>query len=393
MASIASVLTSYFFLGDDLLFNLDSSESFKLSDTFFYIALGLGTAIASVYFTKMYFAIIKFFGYIKHPAAKLGIGGLAIGGLLYMFPALYGEGFGFIANLLQGDHMAALGTTPLDALTDNIWVVIGLLLGITVFKAVAMTTTFAAGGVGGIIIPTLVMGSALGNVIGKVINNMGLGFAVSEANFTLVGMAGLVAGVLHSPLTAIFLIAEISGGYTLFVPLMITVTISFLVTKNTLNHTIYTKELLARGELLTHDQDQNVLNLLTLDKVIETDFIALRPEMSLGEMLNEGVAKSKRNLFPVVNAKRELLGLVTIDHIREIMFHPELYDSTTVEDHMISSVEWIHYERDDMHAVMRKFNDSSTWNLPVVKNGLYYGFISKSKLLTVYRNELLDITK
>lgn len=217
----------------------------------------------------MYFAILKLFRPLKSPKYKLLVGGLAIGAMLYFIPALYGEGFGFINSLLEGDHLKALGETPFSAYIDNIWVVILLLFSITVFKAIATTTTFAAGGAGGIFIPTMVMGSAWGNMVAKVINNIGLGFNVSESNFTLIGMAGLIAGVIHAPLTAIFLIAEITGGYELFVPLMITASISYLITKNAVDHTIYTRELAQRGALLTHDKDQTVLTLMQLDDVVE----------------------------------------------------------------------------------------------------------------------------
>ena len=205
LASISGVLTSYFFLGNETLFDFTFTDKFEIKDTLFYIMLGVGTALASVYFTKMYFGILAFFKRFKSPKYKLLVGGIAIGIMLYFIPPLYGEGFGFINNLLDGNHIEAMGQTPFDDYTSNIWVVILLLLGITIFKAVAMTTTFAAGGAGGIFIPTMVMGSALGNVVAKIINNIGFGFNVSETNFTLIGMAGLIAGVLHAPLTAIFL--------------------------------------------------------------------------------------------------------------------------------------------------------------------------------------------
>ncbi|MGB5319767.1 chloride channel protein, partial [Eudoraea sp.] len=282
LASISGVLTSYFFLGDESLFNFSINEHFEVKDTFFYIVLGVGTAIASIYFTKMYFGILEFFDRFKSPKYKLLVGGLAIGIMLYFIPPLYGEGFGFINNLLKGDHLSALGKTPFDNYTSNIWIVIALLFGITIFKAVAMTTTFAAGGAGGIFIPTMVMGSALGNVVAKVINNLGLGLNVNESNFTLIGMAGLIAGVLHAPLTAIFLIAEITGGYELFVPLMITSSISYLLTKNVMNHTIYTRELANQGALLTHNKDETVLGLMELDNIIEKDFITIKQDISLG---------------------------------------------------------------------------------------------------------------
>jgi len=393
IASISAVLTSYFFLGDELLFSFNISEKFEIKDTLFYIVLGIGTAFASIYFTKMYFAILSLFERFKTRFQKLLVGGIAIGIMLYFIPPLYGEGFGFINNLLAGNHLEALGNTPFDALKDNIWVIIGLLVGITFFKAVAMSTTFAAGGVGGVFIPAMVMGSTLGNVVAKIINNLGFGFSVSETNFTLVGMAGLIAGVIHAPLTAIFLIAEISGGYELFVPLMITVTISFIITKNILDHTIYTRELAARGELLTHDKDKSVLTLMKLDSVIETNFITLNPEMTLGEMLRKGVSKSTRNLFPVTNEQNALVGIILLDDIREFMFDQTLYSSTTVETFMHSAPEYIFYETDSMESIMKKFQDSGAWNLPVIKNEKYFGFVSKSKLLTAYRRQLINFTK
>lgn len=392
IASISSVLTSYFFLGDDAIFNFTVLNKFRIKDTAFYLLLGLGTGIASIYFSKIHFKITNFFSKIKSAKARLVIGGIAIGVMLYFIPPLYGEGFGYINNLMAGNHWDALGKTPFGSELSNIWMVIALLIGITIFKAVAMTTTFAAGGTGGIIIPTLVMGSTLGNVVAKIINNLGFGFEVSESNFTLVGMAGLIAGVLHAPLTAIFLIAEITGGYQLFVPLMITVSMSFIISKNSLNYTIYNKELAEKGALLTQDKDKNVLTIMKLDDVIETDFIQLKPDMSLEDMLMKGVSKSSRNLFPVTNKDEEFLGIVLLDDIRSVMFDQSLYQSTSVETFMHNPPAVIIYEQDDMQAVMKKFQNSGAWNLPVLKDQKYYGFVSKSKLLTAYRNELINFT-
>ncbi|NHF60409.1 chloride channel protein [Flavobacteriaceae bacterium TP-CH-4] len=393
LASISGVLTSYFFLGNEVLFNFTITENFEVKDTLFYIVLGVGTGVASIYFTRMYFGIIRLFKPLKSPKYRLLFGGLAIGTMLYFIPPLYGEGFGFINSLLDGNHVAALGITPFDDFTDNIWVVIALLVGITIFKAVAMTTTLASGGAGGTFIPTMVMGSALGNAVAKIINNSGLGFAVSESNFTLIGMAGLISGVLHAPLTAIFLIAEITGGYALFVPLMITATISYLIMKNAMDHTIYTRELAERDALLTHNKDQSVLTLMQLDDVIEDNFKIVHPGMSLGEMLHGAVAKSTRNIFPVVDEKKALVGIVLLDDIREFMFDTTLYESTKVETLMHNAPEHIFYGKDNMKKVMEKFQESGAWNLPVVKNGEYVGFVSKSKLLTAYRKELINVTE
>ncbi len=393
LASISGVLTSYFFLGNEVLFSFSLSEGFKLEDTPFYILLGVGTGFASIYFTKMYFAILSLFKKLKSPKYKLLVGGIAIGVMLYAIPPLYGEGFGFINNLLDGNHLKALGTTPFDAYTHNIWVVIALLFGITIFKAIAMTTTIGAGGAGGVFIPTMVMGSALGNVVAKVINNLGLGFSVSESNFTLIGMPGLIAGVIHAPLTAIFLIAEITGGYQLFVPLMITAAISYLITKNALDYTIYTKELAKIGALLSHNKDQMVLGLMEMDDVIEKNFRPVHPKMSLGEMLHQSVSKSKRNLFPVLDDEKKLIGIIVLDDIRPMMFDTEMYDTVFVKNLMHAPPEVIFYETDNMKQVMKKFQDSGAWNLPVIKNGKYEGFISKSKMLTAYRRKLINYSQ
>ncbi|MDT0620708.1 chloride channel protein [Croceitalea vernalis] len=393
LASISGVLTSYFFLGNEVLFNFSISEGFQLKDVPFYILLGVATAFSSIYFTKMYFGIVELFKRFKSPKYKLLFGGLAIGIMLYFIPPLYGEGFGFINNLLDGKHLLALGQTPFDAFLDNIWIVIALLFGITIFKAIAMTTTLAAGGAGGVFIPTMVMGSALGNVVAKVINNLGFGFEVSESNFTLIGMAGLIAGVIHAPLTAIFLIAEITGGYELFVPLMITASISYLITKNILDYTIYTKELAEKDALLTHNKDQAVLTLMRLDDVIETNFKAVQPEMTLGEMLLKSVSKSTRNIYPVLDKENKMVGIVLLDDIREFMFDTTKHYNTFVKDFMHSAPEHIFYNTDSMKQVMQKFQDSGAWNLPVVKNGIYMGFVSKSKLLTAYRRKLINYSR
>jgi CIC family chloride channel protein len=392
LASVSAVVTSYFFLGTDVLLRFELTDKFQIDDILFYVILGLITALASVYFSKVFFAITNFFKQFESRAKRLLIGGLAIGTLLFFIPALYGEGYGIMNNLLKGDHLAAIGRTPFDIDLSNIWIVIVLLLGIAVFKAIAMTTTFGAGGVGGVFIPTLVMGSALGNAFAKIINNIGLDFHVSESNFTLIGMTGLMAGVLHAPLTAIFLIAEITGGYELFVPLMIVSAISFSITKFYISHSIYTVKLAERGELMTHDKDKNVLMVLNIDKVIETNFIVLKPDMKLGYILNHAVAKSSRNHFPVVDDEQRFLGVIHLDDMRHMMFNADLYDKVDVASLMHANTDIITYEKDSMNVIMEKFKTSGVWNLPVIKDGKYYGYISKSKLLTAYRRELINFT-
>ncbi|MEP1489940.1 MAG: chloride channel protein [Algibacter sp.] len=392
LASVSAVVTSYLFLGTDVLLRFQLTDKFEINDIFFFTILGLVTGLASAYFSKVFFAITNFFKQLKNRALRLLIGGLAIGSMLYVIPPLYGEGYGIMNNLLKGDHLAAIGETPFNLDLSNIWIVTGLLIGIAFFKAIAMTTTFGAGGVGGVFIPTLVMGSALGNAFAKIINNLGLGFHVSESNFTLIGMTGLMAGVLHAPLTAIFLIAEITGGYELFVPLMIVSAISFAITKYFVSHSVYTLRLAQRGELMTHDKDQNALMAMDINKVIETNFITLSPEMKLGDILKDAVAKSSRNHFPVVNESQEFLGVIRLDDIRHIMFNTELYDKVDVASLMHADRGIINYEDDTMNDIMNKFKTSGAWNLPVIKGGKYYGYISKSKLLTAYRRQLIKLS-
>ncbi len=392
LASVSAIFTSYFFLGTEVLFGFEIQDDFKMDHIFFYIFLGVVTGMASVYFSKIFFKITHYFEKFKNPLKRLLFGGIAIGLILFLVPPLYGEGYGIINNLLHGDHLAAIGDTVFDEYIDNIWVVIGLLAGITIFKAIAMTTTFAAGGVGGIFIPTLVMGSALGNLLAKILNNIGMDFNVSESNFTLLGMTGLMAGVLHAPLTAIFLIAEITGGYSLFVPLMLVSAISFSITRYFISNSIYTLELAKRGALITHDKDKNVLMMLDIDKVIETNFVNLSPDMNLGEIVNNAVAKSTRNHFPVVNDENEFLGILSLNDIRSVMFKKDLYETVQVRSLMHAATDIIYYEKDSTEEILNKFKKTGSWNLVVVKNGKYHGFISKSRLLTAYRRKLIQVT-
>ena len=395
LASLSAILTSYFFFGDDILLPFRIVDKFTVSDVPFYIALGIVAAITSIYFTGVYDKTSKIFDNIGSPIKRLIIGGIAIGILIYFIPPLYGEGFDVINNLIAGNPKEALHNNFLDMNLENVWIVIGLLAGLVFFKIIASSITFGAGGVGGIFAPTLFMGSIMGNCIAKIINNSGVFQSpISESNFTLVGMAGLLAGVLHAPLTAIFLIAELTGGYDLFIPLMLTATISFSITKYFNPHSVYTMELGRKGELITHDKDHAVLTLMDINKVIETNFISITPKMTLGEIVHEAVVKSNRNIFPVINSKSEKLeGIILLDDIRPIMFDQNLYNEVMARDVMQDPPEIIDIKNDKMTDIMKKFQDSSAWNLPVVENGKYIGFISKSKLLTAYRRQLINFTK
>lgn len=393
LASITAVLTSYFFFGDDVLLHFQVQDKFHLSDVSFFIFLGVISAMVSIYFSKVYFGVGKFFKQFENPYKRLLLGGILLGVIVYFVPPLFGEGFVTINNVLRGNIDAVVNNNIFHTVSENIWVVVGLLVGLVLFKVVAMSFTFGAGGVGGVFAPTLFTGSVSGYVFAMIINYSNLfSHKLSSTNFAMVGMAGLMAGVLHAPLTAIFLIAEITGGYELFVPLMIVSSISFLITKKYIPHNIYAAELAKKGELITHDKDKNVLMMLDIDKVIETNFVLLSPEMKLGEILENAVAKSSRNHFPVVNESKEFLGIITLNDIRSIMFDTKLYDKVVVSDLMHGASDIIYYGKDSAEEILNKFKSSGAWNLVVIKDGKYFGFISKSRLLTAYRRKLIQVT-
>jgi CIC family chloride channel protein len=394
LASISAILTSYFFFGDDILLPFNIEDNFVVQDVPFYLILGVAAAFTSIYFAQVYDRIHKFFEKIKSPIQRLLVGGVLLGILIYFIPPLYGEGFEVINNLIAGNPEKALENNFLKMDLSNTWIVIGLLAGLVFFKIIASSLTFGAGGVGGIFAPTLFMGSIMGNCMAKIINNSGfINTPISESNFTLVGMAGLLAGVLHAPLTAIFLIAELTSGYELFIPLMLTATISFIVTKYFSPHSVYNMELGRKGELITHNKDHAVLSFMDIEKVIETNFVSITPNMNLGEIVHTAVIKSNRNIFPVVDPKtKQFLGIILLDDLRPIMFDQDLYTEVRAHEIMQPAPEIIDMNKDKMTDIMKKFQDSSAWNLPVVKDGVYVGFISKSKLLTAYRRQLINFT-
>ncbi|MFC7357858.1 chloride channel protein [Jejudonia soesokkakensis] len=394
LASVSAIITSYFFFGNDILLPFTIEDEFLITDIPLYILLGVIAGMVSVYFTETYERFQNFFEKIGSPVKRLLIGGLGIGVLVYFIPPLYGEGYDIINNLVQGKPEAALQNNIFDLDLSNVWIIIGLLLGLVLFKVVASSLTFGAGGVGGIFAPTLFMGSILGFTVAKIINTLTiLSNPVSESNFTLVGMTGLMAGVLHAPLTAIFLIAEVTGGYELFLPLMIASAISFTITKHFQPHSVYAMELGRKGELITHDKDHAVLTLMNIKTVVERNFSIVYSEMTLGVIVEKAITTSNRNIFPVINAKtKELEGIILLDDLRPVMFNKSLYNEMTAKDLMKNPPAVIKLEEDKMTIVMQKFQETGAWNLPVLSNGIYYGFVSKSKLLTAYRKKLIDFS-
>ncbi|GLB53452.1 chloride channel protein [Neptunitalea chrysea] len=394
ISSISGVLLSYFFYGDDTILPFQLIDKFELNQVPYFALLGVVAALTSIYFTKVYEYLHNYFEKIASPIKRLIIGGLGLGVIVFFIPPLYGEGFDVINNVMKGNYETALQNNFLHLEIHNAWIIIGMLAGLVIFKIIASAFTFGAGGIGGIFSPSLFMGSILGCFFAKLINTLGfLKFNLSESNFTLVGMAGVLGGVLQAPLTAIFLIAELTGGYNLFIPLMITVAICFAITKYFLPFSVYSMELARAGDLITHDKDQAVLTLMNLESLIEKKFVPVHPEMTLGDIVHKAVIKSNRNIFPVIDANDSLQGIILLDDIRPIMFNQNLYKEIKAEDVMQNAPAVIDLDNDRMSGVMQKFQDSSAWNLPVISEEKYIGFISKSKLLTAYRRKLISFTQ
>ncbi|AVR45022.1 chloride channel protein [Christiangramia fulva] len=393
LASVSAIITSYFFFGTQSILPFELKDSFQISEVPYYILLGILASGCSLYFTKVYFSSTKIMKRISSPFARMLVAGLILGVLIYFIPPLYGEGYSVVNNLLHENYMNALGTNLFNAYLENIWVVVALLAGLVLFKIVATSITFSAGGVGGIFAPVMFMGSSMGHCFALILNHSGLlRHPISVSNFTLVGMAGLMAGVLQAPLTAIFLIAELTHGYELFIPLMITAAISFMITTRFQPHSVYTLDLAQRGDLLTHNKDHTILTLMNISQVIEKNFIPLEINMTLRDVIHKGVIKSSRNIFPVIDKNRNFMGIILLDDIRPIMFDQKMYDEVKVSDIMQRAPEIIDIDKDGMKQIMNKFQKSDAWNLPVIKEEKYVGFISKSKLLTAYRKKLIEVT-
>ncbi len=388
LSSIAATLTSRLILGEDILFHFDLSDAFNPSHSIFYVMLGVTAGLVSVYFTRMYFFIARWMEKINHRLLRALLGGLGVGLLIFLFPPLYGEGYSIINALIEGDEERALSGILWLPELSNFGMVVLAFVAIILLKTIATILTLKSGGVGGIFAPSLFLGTITGYTFARFINGLGLA-NLSNSNFTLVAMGGMMAGVLHAPLTGIFLIAEITGGYELFLPLMITSSIAFITVKYASPHSVYTRQLAQRGELLTHHKDQAVLTLMNLKNEIETNFVTVRPYQTLGNLV-EAVAQSNRNLFPVVDEENQFLGVVTLNDIRKVMFDRSQYDSMAIHELMTAAPEFI-YQSDTMEHVMEKFDASGAWNLPVIDmEGKYVGFVSKSKLFSAYRNRLKD---
>ena len=390
IASITATTMAFMLRGFDpiLAVTLAPADAFELWQIPLFILLGVLCGLMAWYFTSMNSRVGGFFKSIDKQYKKWLWGGAILGILIFVFPPLYGEGYEGFTYLMHGNAQELFNNSLFYRFRDIDWVIILFVIATMFFKVIAMSTTNAAGGVGGTFAPSLFVGAFTGASLALVCNTL-FGWEVSIVSFTLVGMAGVMSGVMNAPLTSIFLIAELSNGYGLFIPLMITACISFAVDYYLDPDSIYTKQLRQKGELLTHDKDQSVFVFLKLEELMETDFLRIKENMTLGDIVHI-ISTARRNIFPVIDNFGRLIGVVQLDDLREDMFKHEKYGHP-ISDYMIPPPDKI-IEHEAILSVMEKFEDKHAWMLPVVdKQGRYLGFISKSRILNAYREQLVKI--
>ena len=386
IASVSAATVAYVLEGYNSEFFFAQSEPFLTGKIPYTILLGIFCGFISLYFTRCIFGMETFFKHISKRWVKILVGGIILAILIFLFPSLYGEGYDTIDLLLDGDVKAVVNGTFFYLDRDNVWVIAGVLSAIVLLKVFATSATNGAGGVGGTFAPSLFVGALAGFLFAYVFNELNLGVTVSEKNFALMGMAGAMSGVMHAPLMAIFLTAEMTGGYDLFLPLLIVSSLSYMTIRIFEPYSIYTMRLAKHGDLLTHHKDKAVLTMLNVDELIERDFKSVTPDMTLKQVVDT-IATSTRNLFPVVDDENNLVGVVLLDDIRNIMFRPDLYKKMHVRRFMSMPPDRIDIH-DSMENVMRIFDKTNAWNLPVVDGTKYVGFVSKSKIFNSYRKLL-----
>ena len=387
IASVTGSLVSKFFHMDAILLSADGLEDFSTTDFPFFLGVAILSALISAYFTRTSYAIERWLSKIRNSFVKAILGGSILGGIIFIFPPIYGEGFDLIGNLLAGNRASILINSFFFEYVDQVWFIILFITLLLFVKAIASSITIGSGGSGGFFGPSLFMGALVGYGFATVMNNY-FDVRLSYTNFTLVGMCGVLSGMLQAPLTAIFLIAEITSGYFLFVPLMYVSAISFTIVQLFEKHSMYRKQLIEAGDLVHHDRDKQVISMMDGKKLIEKDLKTIDSDATLGDLV-EIVKTSRRNIYPVLNTEKEFLGMITLDDIREIMFDTDKLDTTMVKDIMHAPPDFVDMS-DDMDVVMDKFQSTGAWNLPVTDQGKYIGFLSKATIFSAYRKKLLD---
>ncbi|GBU08349.1 chloride channel protein [Bacteroidales bacterium] len=390
IASVTAATVSYIFTGTDAMFKFTQMEEFAMGRIPYVLLLGVLCGLISLYFTRSMIWTEGLFRKLDTYWKKFLFAGIVLSILIFLLPPLYGEGYDTIGKLLNPTSVHELmDGSMFYNLKENYWSIVIFLSMLVLFKVFASSATNAGGGCGGIFAPSLFLGCITGFIFSHTSNYFEKTSHLPEGNFALMGMAGMMAGVMHAPLTAVFLIAELTGGFDLFLPLMIVSISSYITILMFERHSIYSMRLAQKGELLTHHKDKAVLTLLNINSVIETDFKLVHLDMSLGDMVKV-IAHSKRNVFPVTDKEGVLRGVVLLDDIRNIMFRPELYERFDVQKFMTAPPAKININL-PMESIMRVFDDSNAWNLPVINDdGQYLGFVSKSKIFNAYRAVLVD---
>lgn len=389
ISAVTGALVSTFMLGKNIEFYFSIQEPFEFSNTIYYVILGIVCGLVSVYFLRTNSWIEQSVQKIKKKFWRIIIGGGAVGLLIFLFPPLYGEGYAAMHMILSGNIHDLSNNSLFYSLGENSWAFVGYLGLVLILKVAAMSLTTGAGGIGGAFAPSLFMGGITGAAFVKVVNLLGFTTLI-QSNFILVGMAGLIAGVISAPLTAIFLIAEITGGYALFIPLIITSSLAYITTRLWEPYSIYTRGLALSGELVTHDRDKSALTLLRVNEVVENDFKTVHPDQTLRDLV-EVISKSNRNLFPVVDEYFNYLGVITLDSVRELMFQHEKYDMVFLRDLMQKARESVSIN-DNLETAMSKFRKTGWYNLPVLNGQKYVGFVSRANILMTYRNKIREFS-
>ena len=387
ISSVTATAVSYFLMGDELMFPLQS-EAFALDRIPYYVLLGILCGFVSLYFTRGMNWMEGIFRKLEKPWKKILLGGILLSLLIFLLPPLYGEGYDSINSLLNLDYTRLLENSLFYEYRYNVYFVIGYFVLIVLLKIFASAATNGAGGTGGLFAPSLFVGCITGYILVLLLQQIGV--ELPAQNFALAGMAGLMSGIMHAPLTGIFLTAELSGGYDLFMPLMIVSVFSFITIYIFEPHSLYAMRLAQKGELVTHHKDKAVLSLLKTENLIETDMRPIAPEAMLGDLVKI-MSVCNRNVFPVIDKDGIYLGEIRVEEVRNIMFRPELYQRFNMQKLMVSPRERVDVN-DSMEVVMKKFEQSNAWNLPVLDGKKYVGYVSKSKIFSAYRSVLVEFS-
>ncbi|BFM41399.1 chloride channel protein [Flavobacterium sp. CFS9] len=390
ISAATGALVSAIVLDETILLSFKKQEAFNYHNIPFYVLLGILTGFMAVYYARNFQRIEHYFASLKIGAYKKAlIGSSLLALLIFIFPTLFGEGYESIKTLSETDPGKILNNTLFEDFRNNQWVLL-LFVGCTMMvKVFASALTLGSGGNGGNFAPSLFLGSYLGYFFSKSISLIGLS-KLPISNFTMVGMAGILSGLFHAPLTAIFLIAEITGGYSLMIPLMIVSSISFAISKRFEKYSLDVKGLAKKGHAFTSNKDSNILSTLDIDTIIQCDYLTVHPDENLSKLVDL-ISHSNQVVFAVVNNEKELVGIVHFNDIREIIFNAYRVKYTSIKDVMKTPAVTIS-SSDSMEIVMSKFEQSKTAFLPVIRNEKYYGFISKSIALEAYRTKLRSMT-